>query len=193
MRQKNSGILITQGGNIWEYNDNAITPATTADDTWQPGSIDVDTFSKFAYFLDPTAQQIWKYERGSVGFSKASQWVKSGSTELSNANSIAIDGAIFVGTNDGRVLKYFQGDLQTYEMTDLPSSSLAIDRMYTSPDIDYLYTLDQTNSSITRFYKGQNQLVYQDQKIIENAGTIKDILALGQRLWAVTEDRIIEI
>ena len=190
---KKSGILITEGGNVWEYIDNTIAPATTADDTWKQGVIDVDTFSKYAYFLDPIEQQVWKYERGSVGFSKASGWVKSGNAELANAHSIAIDGSIFVGTNDGRILKYHQGNLQTYEVVDFPFSEMRIDRIYTSPDIDYLYAVDQANSSVTRFYKGENQLVYQDQKIVEGVGTISDIIALGQRLWAVTEDSIIEI
>ncbi len=187
----NELVFVTESGSVVEWSDNQTSSAVTADSTWKP-TIDIAPFSKFIYFLDPTGNQIWKYERRDSGFTVAEGWITD-QTDISAAISFAIDGSIFVLTSNGEIFKYYRGSRVNYDVKGTPGGPLAGDIIFTDEDNDELYVLDKTSRSIYVFGKGENEAVYKKQIVIENTEALIDIYVREGRLFVLGEQKVYEI
>ncbi len=79
-------------------------------------------YQKKLYVVDGAKARITKHLPTAGGFAKGSAWIKD-IPELNTAASMVIDGTIFVATNDGKVLKFFQGKRQNFALTIDPPLS----------------------------------------------------------------------
>ncbi|GEM_PF-6245964 len=69
---------------------------------------DAKIFGSKLYLLVPNAHQIYRLSRHDTSFSGLAPWLPTEDTELANAESIAIDGAIYALRPNG-ITKYFTG------------------------------------------------------------------------------------
>jgi len=185
-------VFLTDSPRIVEYRDGIISPMGTTDDTWKKG-IDIKTYGKYTYFLDPVENQIWKYERRRDNYSGAIPYNQG--ADLSRAISFGIDGAIYVLSDDGTLQKLFRGEQVEYAFRDLPTVQFNGKnlKIFTRTDLDFLYILDPDNSRILVFVKGERLATYKKQ-IIYNVPDARDFVVddLGQKVNLLTKSKIYE-
>lgn len=189
---QNNLMFLTDTPRIIEYRDGVIAPMNTDDETWKRG-IDLKTYGRFVYFLDPTENQIWKYERQRANYSGAVPYNQS--ADLSRSVSFTIDGAVYIINDDGTIQKLFRGELQNYEFRDMPAVSFQGQnlKILTRTDLDFLYILDPDNERLLIFVKGDRFATYKKQVLFGVSGAQDfTIDELGQRVNILIEDKIYE-
>ncbi|MFA5926427.1 MAG: hypothetical protein WC831_05910 [Parcubacteria group bacterium] len=105
----------------------------------------------YLYFLDPSANQIYRYPRAEGGFGEKQDWLKAGS-DIKNTADFAINDDIFAASEDG-INAYLQGKEDTninFEKTRLP---LSIDSICSEPDMEFIYVLDSKNHRVVQYSK----------------------------------------
>jgi hypothetical protein len=188
---KDNVVFYTDTGSIVEYENGQSSTANTADSTWKNAD-DIATFSKFLYFLDSTANQIWKYERRESGYTTAEGWL-TGSGSLKDAVSFAIDGNIFVLTSKGEIQKYYRGEQVPYETRNVPGGMVSGDVLYTDENLNQIFVLSKAENRILIFSKEDTEAVYRQQLIIEETEPIVDIFARDNVLYALGEQQVYKI
>lgn len=89
-------------------------PLIPADSEWGKISSLV-AFGGNVYLLDTVKSRIWKYVATEDGFSDRREYLNPDVLpDLSAAVSIAIDGSVWIGTGDGRIIKFTQGLEQSF-------------------------------------------------------------------------------
>ncbi len=191
-KDQNLLLFLTNDPQIIEYKDGLLTPMRTMDENWKKG-IDIKTYGRFTYILDPSENQIWKYERKRANYSGAIAY--NDGADLSRSVSFAIDGAIYIIADDGSLQKIFRSQRQNYEFRDLPSKPIEGKnlKIYTTPDQDYLYVLDPDNERLLIFSKGDKFATYRKQ-IIFDVPNVRDFVVndAGQKVNILTQDKIYE-
>ena len=185
-------LFYTDAPQIVEFSAGVVTPMSTEDTSWKNG-IDIASYLRFAYVLDPIENQIWKYERKRSTYTGASAYNKG--ADLSRAVSMAIDGAIYILSDDGTVQKLFRGEKQDFAFRELPSIPFAGDKLkiYTTDEHDYLYVLDPDNARVLVFTKGDRFATYKKQVLFNLPGAVDfSVDAAGQKVNVVTENKIYE-
>lgn len=120
------------------------------------------------YILDQKAG-ILKFVASQDGFGKT-EYFKGTPPDLSKAQSLAIDGSIWILTQDGKILKYTKGEQDSFTVTGLDSPFKNPSKIATSRDINNIYVLDKGNARIIKLDKnGQFQNQY-------NAGILRNAL-----------------
>ncbi len=186
-------LFVTDSPRIVEYKEGLISPMATEDETWKTG-IDIKTFGRYAYILNPTENQIWKYQRKSTKYSGATAY-NQGNVDLSQAVSFAIDGSIFILSADGSIQKLFRGEKQDFSFNDLPSKPFSGKnlKLYTSAELEYVYVLDPDNSRVLIFTKGEKFATYKRQVLFNIEGA-RDFFVddSGQKVNVLTNAKIYE-
>ncbi len=163
-------------------------------DSWDPRSVLIGAFGGNMYVLDKQAGVIWRYPGVRLGFSEKQEWLVSGASEslLKGATSWAIDGSIWILTNDGRVRKYSLGSPQNFSLEFLGSEDVVFDSLFTSEELDYLYLLDRESRRVVVFDKsGKYFGEYLSQKLgdsnyfVISEGERKMVFLADSKLWEI--------
>ena len=109
--------------------------------------VDMAGFGTSLYLLDKKGE-IWKYPIAENGFGTKQKWLKGEAADFSQVVSMAIDGAIWVLENDGKIWKFIQGTEENFRVTGLAKSLLNPSIIYTDSEQSSLYVLDKGNSRI---------------------------------------------
>ena len=185
-------LFYTDAPQIVEFGNGVVTPMSTADTTWKQG-IDIQSYSKYAYILDPVENQVWKYERQRSAYTGASPY--NNGADLSRAVSFAIDGSIYILSDDGTIQKLFRGEKQDYSFRDIPSTPFSGQnvKIFTTDEHDYIYVLDPDNARILVFTKGERFATYKKQ-VLFGLPDARDFTvdSSGQKINIVTADKIYE-
>lgn len=112
---------------------------------------DLKTYLTYLYVLDPAANQIYRFPRADGGFGEAQNWLKTGA-DIKNAVSFAINGDLFVATND-QITAFLQGKKDEKINFEDPNTTLVINKIYTAPDLENIYVLDNKNHRIVEYSK----------------------------------------
>ncbi len=118
----------------------------------------IETWQGRLYILDPPANQIWRYQSTAGEYPAAPEeyFVGDNHPDLTHAVDLAIDqsGNVFVLRDDGSVLKFYSGEEQLFQFSNLPgggigalgsASGLVLDMGLISPGF---YVLDARNLTI---------------------------------------------
>ena len=142
------------------------------------------------YILDQKAG-ILKFVAAQNGFGKT-DYFKGTPPDLSKAQSLAIDGSIWILTQDGKILKYTKGEQDGFTITGLDKPLNNPSEIFTSRDIDNLYILDKGNGRILKLDKnGAYQNQYNADILSSALGF--EILEKDQKILILTKDKIWEI
>ncbi len=117
-------------------------------------------YSDNLYLLDRQAGAIWKHNGYSNGakFQNGTYWLDE-PTVVSNSQSFAIDGNIYLITDQGEIIKLFKGEREAFNYQKPNPAFGANSSIYTNRDSDFLYILDPANKRVA---------------IISKDGSIKD-------------------
>jgi len=115
----------------------------------------VGSYQDRFYVLDPAANQVWRYEPQGDTYPEPPNpyFVTSPPKPLGIALDMAIDGSIYILYDDGEVLKFLGGEIETFEIRGLldPISqtvTLAVDPHSGSGNV---YVADRGNKRILKF------------------------------------------
>lgn len=173
----NAVVLLTFGGKLIEYSEGNSQFADTSDVDWKSG-VDIATYSNKIYILDPSNNQIWKYQRGNSGYGGASAYLGEGE-DLSSAVSLAIDGKVWVLESDGTLIQYLSGEAVEYTVKKAPLTPVeGATRVLTDLDMTQLFVLDSKGGRVLVYDKSTktDDLTYASQYVFDDLKeTITDI------------------
>ena len=114
---------------------------------------DLIVYNESLYVLSAASSQIVKMRTQGDGYEAGTPWISAADSDLTQARALAIDGDIFILTND-RVLKFSSGREQTFNVDAIdPALSNPVD-IWTDIDSNYLYILDAGEGRIVVLDKG---------------------------------------
>ncbi len=140
---------------------------------------------KFLYFLDPSADTIWRYGRDANGAFQEPVSKNLAKLDYKNAVSVTVDGAVYVLSSDGQISKTYADEKQDFVIDGLsdplknPTKILA-DK---NQDTGRLYILDPENSRVVVLSKSGK---YQAQYVLPDVRDLIDI----QLLPSLTKDQL---
>lgn len=108
------------------------------------------------YLLDTQKSRIWKYvgaenvqPAGGQGFSDIKEYLNPDTLpDLSSATWMAIDGSVWLGTTNGKILRFSQGKENTFTDRGVDPEFGTDLVVYTSDEVKNLYVLDKNNKRV---------------------------------------------
>lgn len=117
---------------------------------------DAAIFNDNLYILDSEHSTILKHTKTGANFSEGMPWITDG-TSVSSATSLSVDGAIYLGTSNGDVLKLFQGKKDSSFSLDAIDPKLnRVDDTIADDRVSNIYLLDREGKRIVVFTKDGN-------------------------------------
>ncbi len=151
------------------------------------------SYSNYLYFLEPEANQIYKYRRTAAGFDGGKPWITDAEINIQNATSLAIDGFIYILKSDGTIDKYLSGvkkDFSVEELSDPISSSAKI---YTNENLEYLYIIDPPKQRVILFNKTNGSLI--GQYVSDNFDDLKNIVVseMEDEMYVLNKNKVFAV
>lgn len=87
------------------------------------GGVRLSEFSQNLYTLDPSSNQIWKITEKDGKYSNSSTYIKD-ETNISGTVDIAIDGSVYVISEDCNITKFSRGSKSSEFKVDTPGSEI---------------------------------------------------------------------
>lgn len=150
---------------------------------------DAQFYAENLYILDSSSNQIYKHIGNNGKLDKGDTWIKD-STDISSSGCIAIDTNIYIGKNDGSIIKMFSGKKLPFELKDVDPKISKIDKIYTDKTIKEIYLLDSANKRIVIIDKDGNLL---KQYYLPTLKQINNFTVDGasKKLYLTSENKII--
>jgi hypothetical protein len=124
-RKASALLILDASGSLWQWLENlglSSVPIAAAE-TWRYPQR-VGTYFGRLYLMDTQANTILRYAPTDDGFSSSPELYFApeiaGNVDLKGAVDFSIDGNIWILFANGRVLKFFQGKPQPFELTGFP-------------------------------------------------------------------------
>ncbi len=152
------------------------------------------------YVLAPNAGDghILRFGTTGSGFTQPANWIKTKSTSLADAMSMAIDGTIFVLKRSGSVVRFAQGSEVGWAVQQVDPPVAAPTRIWTDQNSNYVYVLDPPNRRLIVYAKQTGAFVSQyrsdafanltDFSVDEKDRVI--YLLSGSKLYAITASHV---
>ena len=123
-------------------------------DTWSLPEL-ITSYNGNLYVADTKANQLWRYRPTENGYEDAPEpyFAKGKEVDLTGLRSMAIDGNVWLLFADGRLLKFFAGEAQSFELNGLPDKLRSPAAVVASREGDQLYIADGANGRILEFSK----------------------------------------
>lgn len=107
------------------------------------------SFGGNLYLLDTIKSRIWKYVSTEGGYSDLREYLNPDTLpDLSKAINMAIDGSVWLGTSNGKILKFTQGKEDTFLTAGISPGLGSKLLVYTSDSTKMLYVLDSDNKRV---------------------------------------------
>lgn len=141
------------------------------------------------YAVDTANNQIYKHNKTSTGYDKGAAWLKDSDDRLANATTLAVDGSIYVGREDGSIVKYSKGVEESFTINNLEPALASAIELWTHNNVDYLYILEPANQRIVKVSKsGRLVKQYKHDDWANPAGFVVD--AEGDTIYVVDSGKI---
>lgn len=115
----------------------------------------ITSYENYLYVVNPEKRNIYRYSYGNDGFSDPIGWMQEVSRGLDFADvaSISVDGDVWLGMNDGRILKFTRGRSEDFAIKAIQQQfdSSVIVRSVT--DGKYLFVLEPARSRVVVLLK----------------------------------------
>jgi hypothetical protein len=158
------------------------------DDDW--GTItDMKIYNGNIYLMDSSKNAIYKYLVAESGYSNKQSYFKSGEpSSLSDANSMSIDSALYIGF-PAEVMKY-SGGVQTDFATTYPDGGAKIQKVYTNSGLQKVYVWDKEKGVVFELEKN-GQYDRQVQSSILTSGN--DVVVIDSSIYILKGSQIFQI
>jgi hypothetical protein len=167
-------------------------------ESWQSKDINLPfpqfSFSSYysnLYFLNKENCEIIKYSYlGGLNWSSLKTWLKKDS--CSNAQTIAIDGSVWILNNNQSLLRYYNAKLEETLSINIFPTLENVSIIKTRNDLSYVYLLEQTNKRLIIIDKKGN-LIKQFQSEQFNKLKDFDISKDGKTIYILNDFNIYKI
>jgi hypothetical protein len=150
---------------------------------------DVSTYNGNLYLLDVKNDEIYKYFPSGNGFSSKTSYFKMGeAVDLEDANSLAIDSAIYIGFSQS-ILKFISGVKEDFK-NNFPNKNLTIKKIYTDKELNKVYVFDKENGLIYVLTKNGD---YQQQISSEVIKKASDFVVYKDKIFLLLKNKIYTI
>jgi hypothetical protein len=152
MPHLNSLFLLTEGKEVVSLTpsnknfqtNNISLPANLA-------ARDIRSYLTYLYVLDIGNSQILRYPRAEGGFGEGQSWLRD-KIDLKNAKGISINDDLYLAESD-KITAFLQGKKDSNIDFDSPQTPLSIDAIYSGPEMEFVWILDNKNHRVIRFTK----------------------------------------
>ena len=144
-------LLATSAGKYYEYN---IADASFTERKIESANTDntINSFGTYLgriYTLDTKNNQIFRHERAGNDWGTGTAWITETDLDVSNANSIAVDGSVYVAKNNGEVWKLFGGGKDAdFKTSTIDPAFSNPTKIYTTADLENVYVIDPNNKRV---------------------------------------------
>lgn len=177
-----------EGVGIYQIIDGKIKKIIENDKDWA-NITDVVVFNGNIYLLDNTKDEIWKYLSTESGYGSKNSYFQSGqSIDLSEVNSLSIDGSVYLA--GGSVLFKYTSGLRDGFTVELPDGNVDMTKIFTSKDLEKLYGWDKKKGTI--YVMGKNG-DYQEQIKSKILSTASDFVVYKNSIYVLQGNKIYKI
>ncbi|MBI5619558.1 hypothetical protein HY950_01230 [Candidatus Gottesmanbacteria bacterium] len=147
-------VLTTTGITGISVSDKKTTSDIVKKDTQWGTIASLVSFGGNLYLLDTQKGRIWKYmatlrDSGQAGFSEIREYLNPDSLpDFSAATTMAIDGSVWVGTAQGKMLRFTQGREATFTPQGVEPALGKQLIIYTDDSTKNVYVLDSVNKRV---------------------------------------------
>lgn len=144
---------------------------------------DMAAFGGNLYLLDTAKSRIWKYVATEKGFSTLFEYLNPDTLpDLTKATNLAIDGSVWLGTTNGKIMRFTAGKENSYspQGADTPLGNQL--KVYTHDEAKMVYVLDSDQKRVVVFDKDG---LYISQYVWDKPFTVTGIVvseAIGKLL-----------
>ena len=153
---QDAGVIyaLTEGNKLFQIANDEVSSVEIDEDQDIKPAADIESFGTRLYVLDNENKQIWKYQKTTTGLGGPESYLKTAT--LPESKDMAIDGSVYVLTNNNQLIRYFSGQIDNFKITNqpllLPQNP---SRIYTTEDEGLLYLLEPSRSKIFVYLKNQ--------------------------------------
>lgn len=154
------------------------------------------TYNGNFYLLDSIIGQIYKHAFISGEPQAGEAYITSGSVNVKNSKSLAIDGSVYVLLENGDVIMLDRGKLQDFSLQDTPTPFSRIEdpiKIYTDSDAASIYVLDNAQKRILEYDKSGHYL--HQYALPNNLGELTDFVVSikAKKIWILSDKNLYEI
>lgn len=198
LKDEDSLIGYDQNQNLIEFNiiDNQLSELTLSTEHPKTEIADLKIYNRRLYLLQPSLNQIYKYQKTIDGFGQEETWLQDENIDISQGVSLAIDSSIYVLQSNGSIKKLYQGEKVNFNLDPFQPqlSPTSNGKILTNDELSKIYILDPDTKRIIILDK-QGQL--KQQLIFNSLGNkeIKDFAVHPQedKIWVLSDSQILEI
>jgi hypothetical protein len=108
-------------GSLFAYSikSKKLSAASVTEGTFSPAT-GLNSYGDSLYMIDPATNQILKYTKDGDTYAKATNYLKSKKTDLTDTVALAIDGSVFALHKTGVVDKFVRGTSSDFTLTNVP-------------------------------------------------------------------------
>ncbi|MBI2427068.1 MAG: hypothetical protein HYV34_04435 [Candidatus Kerfeldbacteria bacterium] len=101
------------------------------------------------YLLDSQGKHVLKHIKTGANYGEGVQWIKDSSVDVSRGSAISVDGSMYIGTSDGKVMKLFQGNIDPdFKLSTIEPKFGAVKEIVADESVQNLYALDRENARV---------------------------------------------
>ncbi len=166
--------------------------STVIEKDWE-ADVFIYGFAGNLYVLDKSANQIYRYAGSGDTFGSRQNWLSSSTKpNFSDTTSWAIDGAVYVLTDTGRVQKFSQGSPQAFSINGVYPDTTTVDAIYSSDETEFVYILDKQNKRVVVLDKKGNYKAQYTSDEISNAESLV-VSEADKEIIILTGDKLLSI
>lgn len=143
--KENDGILFLSGTTNLVSFDPDTTAFNKQDISFEDEGIsmtDLAIYNRRIYILAAQNDQIYKNNPTQTGYDRGAPWVSKSAVSLTQGIAIAVDGDLYVLTSAGRIVKYYAGEQQGFEVNGLDPALSNPRDLWTYADVNNIYVLE---------------------------------------------------
>lgn len=127
----------------------------------------IASFAGNLYVLDKSQSALLRYPASPSGFGLKQNWLTEGvAPDFTKANSMAIDGAIWVFNDGGRTLRFLQGNPQSVKITPEVGGGA---KLYTDETTTQVFVLDPAGKKLDVFEKSGELVATYTSELLSEA------------------------
>ncbi|MCA9373032.1 hypothetical protein KC921_02955 [Candidatus Woesebacteria bacterium] len=124
----------------------------------------IGSYQDYVYLLNPVGRVIYRYERGPTALRNRTAWIGSSSgVPFSDVTSMVVDGSIWLGTKDGRIIQLRSGKVVQFDISGLSEPPDSTVHLATKVDDPYLYVLEPAKKRVFVVEKETGEVAKQVQ------------------------------
>ncbi len=180
--------FFVEGGGVYQVVGGKVKKIIENDKDWGK-IIDLVVFNGNIYLLDQGKDEIWKYLSAESGVGNKNSYFQSGqSIDLSQVNSLTIDGSIYLAGNSIMV-KYTSGQRDEFKI-NLPDNNVDVTKIFTNRDLEKVYGWNKKRGII--YIMGKNG-DYQEQVNSKILSTGTDFVVYKDSIYVLQGSKIYKI